>query len=271
MLIQQYKVKSPLLQNYIKFFWVLSTDDYVEINHKFLPQRDINIRINLSDTPHNIISNNQRDTIEELYFLGLQNKFTNSYLKYGGKVNVMGICFQPFGLYPFLKKPLSEFRNNICSADQIGSDFLSEITYKLKEADTINKRLKILERELTTLYGAVFQIPENFRSVFNYLIQNNSLSISEFCRINSISTRKLERQYNKYIGVSANTYNTLNRFHLSLKRVIKSDYTKLSDLAYDYNYYDQMHFIRDFKRFTGNTPRDFLNQKNSLLNIGKFM
>jgi AraC-like DNA-binding protein len=81
--------------------------------------------------------------------------------------------------------------------------------------------------------------------------------------------RTLERMYNKYVGVSANTYGTLNRFHKSLNQLLYTDYSKLSDLAFDNGYFDQMHFIKEFKRFAGNTPKNFIHQNNSILQIGK--
>lgn len=50
---------------------------------------------------------------------------------------------------------------------------------------------------------------------------------------------------------------------------INTRFSKFSDLAYDNEYYDQMHFIREFKRFTGYTPGMFVKKNNSILQIGK--
>jgi AraC-like DNA-binding protein len=75
--------------------------------------------------------------------------------------------------------------------------------------------------------------------------------------------------YNKYLGVPATTFGKLNRFHNSMNQLLSNDFSKLSDLAFDNGYFDQMHFIRDFKRFTGDTPKNFIRQNNSILQIGK--
>lgn len=266
--IKRYKVQSPLLKDYIKFFWELRID-HAQLNHKLLPQRNINIRINLSDTPHYILQNNQERILEDVYFLGLQSQFTDAYLKFNGKVNVMGICFQPDGLYPFLKTPLSEFRNLILGADEIGFKTVMKISNKLKETNKTIDRLIILENELISLLDDSFKPPDNFRLIFKSFRQDNSLSITEFCRQNNIGLRQMERRYNRYVGLSASSYNTLNRFHGSLNQLLNSGYSKLSDLAYVNEYFDQTHFIKEFKRFTGETPKNFVNQKNSILQIGK--
>ena len=61
----------------------------------------------------------------------------------------------------------------------------------------------------------------------------------------------------------------LNRFQNTLNQLFHNDYSKLSDIAYGNDYYDQMHFIRDFKRFAGNTPKSFVHHNNSMLHVGK--
>jgi methylphosphotriester-DNA--protein-cysteine methyltransferase len=95
------------------------------------------------------------------------------------------------------------------------------------------------------------------------------MQMSAFCAHNGISLRNIERMFNKYVGVPASTFNKLNRFHTCMNQLIGKDFSKLSDLAYDHGYFDQMHFIRDFKRFAGDTPKSFVNQNNSILQIGK--
>ena len=112
---------------------------------------------------------------------------------------------------------------------------------------------------------------KNFRQIFKVLNDScNPAQISEFCIQNNISIRSLERMFNKYVGVSASTYFTLNRFHVSTNQLLYNNFHKFSDLAFDNGYFDQMHFIRDFKRFTGNTPKSFIQQQNSILQIGKY-
>lgn len=267
--IRKYPVQHPVLKNYIKFFWELHVE-HIQLNHKLIPQRNINLRFKLSETPQYLCVNGKEHLLEDVFFSGLQDHFRNAHMKLSGKVDMLGICFLPHGFYPFLKIPVSEFKNQVLGADETGFKQASTISARLKEATGVEARLDILEKELLLLLDNNNHIPENFRQIFNELKKNNSsLQISEFCKQNNISIRKLERMYNKYVGVSAKTYDTLNRFHSSLNQILYNDYSKLSDLAYDNGYFDQMHFIREFKRFAGNTPKNFVNQKDSILQIGK--
>jgi len=267
--IKRYPVQHPLLKNYIKFFWELHIEN-TQLNHKIIPQRNINLRINLNENPHYVCSNDKEHLLEGVYFSGLQDCFKNSHLKLRGKVDMLGVCFFPEGFYPFIKIPVSEFKNQLLGASEVGFTLVEKIGEQLKEAPDVTSRLVILENELTLLLINGIQTPENFRKIFNALKQsNNSQQIAEFSEQNNIGVRSLERMYNKYVGISANTYSTLNRFHKSLNQLLCNDYSKLSDLAFDNGYFDQMHFIKDFKRYAGNTPKNFIRQNNSILQIGK--
>jgi AraC-like DNA-binding protein len=267
--IKKYPVQHPLLKKYIKFFWEIQSE-HMELNHKVIPVRNIDLKFNLSDTPHYLFQDGNEHRLEEVYFSGLQDHFRNAYVKLNGKVDVLGVCFLPEGFYPFIKIPVSEFKNQLLGANEVGFRQSVSISERLKEAPDIALRLAILEDELTSILLTNNQADDNFRKLFYALNQNdNPLQLSEFCDRNNINMRQLERMYNKYVGVSAMTYGTLHRFQNSLNQLLHHDYSKLSDIAYGNGYFDQMHFIKEFKRFAGNTPKNFLHQEDSMLQIGK--
>ena len=264
--IKIYPVKHPALKKYIKFFWSFQVDQ-LEMNHKLIPQRNINLRFNLSQTPHFLSVNGNQQMLEKVYFSGLQDHFTNAYLKLNGSVDTLGICFYPDGFYPFLRIPVSEFKNQLLGAGEVGYKLSDSIIERLLTVKDLSSRLEILESELLKLLIHDNDFDDCFGKIFNEL--KDTGNISDFCRKHHICLRKLERMFNRYVGISASSFSTLNRFHTSLNRLLCNDFSKLSDLAYDNGYFDQMHFIKDFKRFTGNTPKNFVNESNSILQIGK--
>jgi AraC-like DNA-binding protein len=267
--IKKYPVQNPLLKKYIKFFWEIQAEN-IQLNHKQIPVRNIDLKFNLSEAPHFVCMNGEEHMLEEVYFSGLRDHFSNTYIKINGKVDMIGVCFLPEGLFPFLKIPVSEFKNQLLGASEIGFNLANTISERLKEAPDLAARFNILENELSELLDPVNHTPENFRQLFNTLKRSDgSLQISEFCQRHNIGSRKLERLYNKYVGLAAKTYGTLNRFQNSINQLLNKDYSKLSDIAYCNGYFDQMHFIKEFKRFAGNTPGNFVHQNNSMLQVGR--
>jgi hypothetical protein len=129
--IRKYPVQHPLLKKYIKFFWELHIE-YTHLNHKIIPQRNINLRFNLSDTPQYVCMNGKEQLLEEVFFSGLQDRFMNAHLKMNGKVDVLGVCFLPDGFYPFLKIPVAEFKNQLLGAGEVGlSRQTGSLPYKI--------------------------------------------------------------------------------------------------------------------------------------------
>lgn len=268
--IKRYQVKHSLLRKYIKFFWEINTD-YMQLNHKLIPTRNINLRFNISETPHYVVIDEEERLLEDVFFLGLHEQFKNIFMKLNGKVHIMGVCFQAEGFFPFTKVPISEFKNNLLGAEEIGLNYASVISEKLKTAGDINLRLKILEDELLSMLDNDITSHENFIKLVHALKKNsNSIQLADFCDENNISIRNLERMFNKYVGVSAKTYLSINRFQNGINQLLCNDFNRLLDIAYSNGYFDQMHFIKEFKRFTGDTPKKFVTKNNSLLQIGRF-
>jgi len=229
------------------------------------------MRFNLCDTPQYFSLDGKDHLLESVFFSGLYDEFNFGHLKMNGKVHVMGICFYPETFYPFTGIPVSEFRNQVLGVSEVGLRKTKDIVEQLKEAPDISSRLNILENKLIYHIKGNAQIPADFQQLFRALSAGDQLyRLGDFCDYHHINIRMLERQFNKYVGLSAKTYLTINRFQNSLNQLLSQDYEKLSDIAFDNGYFDQVHFIKHFKRFAGTTPRRFISQNNSMLQVGKF-
>lgn len=179
-IIKKYQVLHPILRQYINFFWELHIE-HAQLNHTLIPQRNINVRINLNTTPHYVCRGKNESLLDDVYFLGLQNKYTNSYLKLNGKVDVMGICFKPYGFFPFLKIPVSEFKNQILGADEVGFKIAKKISERLKENPDITNKSAIVEHELlTSLDSSNIQF-DKFQIIFNLIKNGSPFQLTDFC------------------------------------------------------------------------------------------
>ena len=76
-----------------------------------------------------------------------------------------------------------------------------------------------------------------------------------------ITSRYLQKVFVQNTGLTPKLYGKINRFQNSLQLVAKRN-TSLTDIAYQCGYYDQSHFIREFKSFTGFKPSAY-NPENS--------
>jgi len=96
------------------------------------------------------------------------------------------------------------------------------------------------------------------------LKHNGHVSISELCKKTGYTQRHVDNMFKQDIGISPKVYANITRFNLFYKRL--SEFKNIGDLKNDlYEFYsDQTHFIREFKKFSGGSPMQILNQRNSI-------
>lgn len=79
-----------------------------------------------------------------------------------------------------------------------------------------------------------------------------------------VSERQLERRFKSTIGFSPKQFLRATRFEKALRLIGENKFENLSDIAYHLNFTDQSHFIKDFKEFSGFTPKAFISQNKAL-------
>jgi AraC-like DNA-binding protein len=77
------------------------------------------------------------------------------------------------------------------------------------------------------------------------------------------STRWLQKRYKETLGASFKSIQSNIRFLASLERIYKLFFSgqkiHLTSIAYEFGYYDQSHFSKEFERYSGMSPSEFLN------------
>ena len=66
----------------------------------------------------------------------------------------------------------------------------------------------------------------------------------------------------KQVGVFLKGYQRVSRFELALKRLATVDYVELTSIAFELDYTDQSHFIKEFQEFAGMPPYNFVCNKS---------
>ncbi len=89
------------------------------------------------------------------------------------------------------------------------------------------------------------------------LTANGQLSINELSKQKNINRRQLTRKFSSAIGLSPKQLSKTIRLQATLKTLMSKNDKSLTDLAYENEYFDQAHFIKEFKEFTGLTPKEF--------------
>jgi len=107
--------------------------------------------------------------------------------------------------------------------------------------------------------------PDNIDILYDNILENTlDLSLSEIIKNSSLSLSSLQRHFVKRVGVSLKTLMRISRITYVFDMIIKEKSFDYHDFIFSGNYYDQAHFIKDFKAITGETPKQFFYHNSEL-------
>ncbi|MCG8571285.1 MAG: helix-turn-helix domain-containing protein [Spirochaetes bacterium] len=263
--VKIFQVKSPILKPLIKYFWIIDEKNQ-NICHKFLPVSNIDLVLNLGHPAKYIAANGESVVAHKLFLNGITEEY--KWCVHKGTVKMLGISFYSTGLYPILKIPISNLRNQTTELDNIHKRLYLEIVDKIQRFTHLEHQLNILENIILKYVDVNKLLDKQFSKLLNHF--NNDITtttIENFCFDQGIHKRTLERFFQKNIGTPPKAYAKIKRFQNIIRQLETKTFHTLTDLAYANHFYDQMHFIKDFKAFTGSTPTDFVRQKSSLRDL----
>lgn len=185
-----------------------------------------------------------------------------------GKTGTFFVCFHPHGFLPFASFPIKDMENTAVSLEKLFGKDGQEIEHRILDADSTLERINLIESFLFKRLAKTETIDHIVKStVETILTANGQLSVDVLSKQNKTNRRQLARKFSSDIGLSPKQLSKTIRLQATLKMLLTENITSLTNLAYENEYYDQAHFIKEFKVFTGLTPKEFYgdNLKMSLI------
>ena len=208
-------------------------------------------------------ANREESFLRKLIFVGQQEqKFSFRFLPHN---RLLGVTFSPEGFGKIFRFPVQELTNT----GLVGMDLLEKEDRFLMErvAEMKHDRARIL------LLNDIFarKIYENDlpfdgidAAIQKLRTSGGQVTIKELAEEFNMSTRTLQRKFAAKMGISPKTYARIARFNYMLRLLKQQPQTDWMDLLFHSGYYDQMHFIKEFKQFTGVTPGKYLDINHDL-------
>lgn len=179
-----------------------------------------------------------------------------------GRTASIGIEFNPIGFYRFFKMPASEFKNDLNLFSAISGKEVVDLENEIAAIVLPDKKVARIQLYLLSKVSSKADDP-----LFNYCIEQiekskGSISVKRLEKITGYSSRWLNLKFKEQLGISPKNFSSVIRFQHYYQAIIGITHRhKFSRLRHDL-YYDQSHFIKDFKRFTGMTPSQVHEMEN---------
>ena len=185
-----------------------------------------------------------------------------------GKNTMLGIRFFPHTAFLFVNEIIENLNNKVSDLSLIEGNGTHFLHSKLLEALVLADRIQILEEFLLTRLNHSEKKIRKIRlvkDVMNELTKNDFFdNIDNVASRYGITSRYLQKIFVQHTGLTPKLYSKINRFQNSLVLIAQKN-ASLTSIAYECGYFDQSHFIKEFKTFTGQTPSSFLPGDGSAL------
>jgi len=224
---------SELLEKYINSYWIAYNPTQETIDVPIVPDGCIDI-----------ICKNSK-----LFLSGLM-EFTQI-VAIEPKDHYFGIQFKPYAVAMLLDEDISVFNDELILLEGVNSDLTKELQ-------------KIFEMDAKP-YGLMNDYFKNFfadKEVEFFVLEaieliktsHGNITVMALCEKLGIHQKRLERLFVALVGVSPKKFAKIVRFHSTHRVLSEEGMDNLSQKVLEKGYFDQAHFNRDFKKFTGVTP-----------------
>lgn len=171
---------------------------------------------------------------------------------------IFGICFKPGAFYPLVKTPMAAYTDKTFLVSDVFGEAGAALRDSILAADADTERVQIAE---AFLRDSLPQLDENdrlIRTVVDMIIDDGDIvKVDDLVERTGINKRKLQRLFSQYVGVSPKAVIQRYRLNDAADHLLTRPEADATRVAVEYGYFDQSHFIRDFKETVGKTPSRF--------------
>lgn len=256
----------PDLDSLVKCFWTLEVPFQVESQRqRIIPDGCIEMIFILGDDIKRYKSENEFIIQPRAMVIGqIIDPF---YIQPTGYVECFAARFYPYGFANFVTTSIKNLANKETPINQLfDSRSAKALEEKIINAADTAERIGIVENFLLEKLNAKTTIDSIVKSTIDVIFSTKgNTAINAILKGDLSKRRQLERKFVKQIGISPKQLGKIIRLQTALKMLLNNQETKLTKIAYESDYYDQAHFIKDFKEFTGTNPGEFLEDKKMIL------
>ena len=247
------------LKSLVKCYWILEVPaGSNSVRQRIVPDGCIEMAFILGDDIKRFTS--EDNFILQPRAMVLGQTIEPFYIQPTGYVNTFAIRFYPYGFANFVSTPISNLANTETPIEDLfGETPSKELEQKIILAKDTRQRIEIIQKFLLDKLSEKTIIDNIVKTTVDTLLSTKgSSSINVILKEDLSKRRQLERKFLKQIGISPKQLGKVIRLQTALKMLLDQKTGTLTRIAYESEYYDQAHFIKDFKEFTGTNPKDFL-------------
>jgi AraC-like DNA-binding protein len=254
------------LNRFVQSFWVARSQAPAHRKERLLPDGAMALVINLHEDQTRIYDRQNADLCQRFNGCLLMGVHSEHFvIDTAEQVSVAGIHFRPGGAFPFLGMPADELEGLHVPLDALWGRFAGDLRERLLESGSPAEQLMVMEQALRTrLRRPLSRHPAVEFALREFQYGPQARSVSEVTEETGLSARRFIEVFREQVGVAPKRFCRVQRFQKVLRSSALAHDLDWSSIALECSYFDQAHFIHDFRAFSGLTPTAYAQQRHGL-------
>jgi AraC-like DNA-binding protein len=255
----------PMLRHCVDSYLIVSAEQQEEIiENTFLPNVTQSLVLGL-DGGKTVFDCSHLEYCANHFIAGPNDQICRVKIFPGMKKMI--INFMPGGFFKIFRLAANRFANRSHDAVEFLGDGIGDISNQLKDSH-LSRKIELVDdwllKQLRSRKRADRNVDEAIRLIERY---RGNISLRELERATFTTKRTLERHFLEQVGLHPKTFSRLVRFNGVIRFIESNLNVKWRQLADLFGYYDQSHFIHEFKTLTGGLPQDYFSLKTDFEKI----
>lgn len=243
------------LSRYVKYYWILNTDEDEKTYIQTIPSGCMHLVFHRRGNLH--FSSN---ISQPKCFIRGQLSVPGNLLSQGG-IDMIAVVFHPLGMIPFISCSMTEFYNQYIDIDCIDDLGLKNLKILIMNEEDINTCIQQIELLLLSRLTVVDYNYKRITSSIQLITNQPQIKMDFLANDVCLGYRHFKRVFTEYIGMNPKEYYKVIRFQRALYTLQQAPNMDITQLAYVCGYYDHSHLIKDFKSLTGSSPSQYLSSR----------
>ncbi len=216
---------------------------------RFLPDGNTEIIIDFDDRPQHIYDNQTLKEIQacrHVWASGVRTEYIS--IPSGKHAAMFIISFKKGMAYPFFPLPMNEMADRVVDADLLWGNDFAYLRERLWETSEIDLKFETAERFLLKHFQARFVLNSAVEYALTEIIRRpDQINLARLNQDIGYSQKHFIGMFKRQVGITPKAYVKIIRFQKAIGEIEQRQEVKWANISQDCGFYDQAHFINDFK------------------------